>query len=302
MSLVGAAVTRIRGEHLYIAMFFPEIEIPKTQMVFYDGKEVVGRHDINARVRTVTAHKELEIAASADKFGSVIELDGSDVSFQFIEGPGTGSDKFGYLKSINFVGDDLFACGDLCQIYQRGPREWRQIAKEYLIDDKLSTGQALNSLDGFSSNEIYVVGDRGRILTYTKQGWKKIDSVTNASLEMIKCFKNDRAYAVGDNGIVLSGKGDQWTIHAVVTTSEEYKIKLWDIEFFQNCLYVISSSGLFCIRDDEVESIDIPLSEEEGGSNICLIVWKDSLWVIKANALISYDGNNWTIHRVDKLN
>jgi len=295
MSIISAEFTNIGGGLLYIAIIEKELDKNSTRMVFYNGKEIVGEHTINARIMDVGAASVEAKVASADKNGTIVITDGDFVKFEFIDGPGTGKDKFGYLSRIKFIDSELFVCGDLCQVYKRESAGWQAIDDDIRVMDKKAVGQAINDIDGFSQKEIYAVGDRGRIFCLVDDKWKIFDSITNVSLEKVMCSDDGFAYVVGGNGTLIRGRNNQWELWANLE-DEEGRDKLWSVNIYRDEIYCCTAFGLYKVVDKIFEKVHIPIKKE--GSYFDLICGMDCLWLLASNQLLSFDGLEWNSHTI----
>lgn len=295
MNIVGGQFTTLGNGLLYIAVIETKVNPNSTRMLFYNGEKVVGEHTVNTRIMSVDASlKEIKIA-SADKFGSVVISGGDSVEFEFIDGPGTGKGKFGYLTRLKFIGAELYACGDLCQVYKRSSRGWTAIDEAIRVHDKKSVGQALNDMDGFSPDEIYAVGDRGRIFCLGDGKWQIVDSLTNVSLEKVTCHEDGFVYIAGNNGTLIRGRKDQWELWASLE-DEGGSDRLWGLNFFQDELYCCTANTLYKIVDRNFKKVDIPIPQE--GSYFDIIRGMDCLWIFSVNQLLSFDGSEWKRHGI----
>lgn len=293
MSIISGKFTKIGGGLIYIAIIDKDQNKNVTRMVFYNGKKVIGEHTVNARIMDVSAALVEPKVASADKNGTIVITDGDSVNFEFIDGPGTGKGKYGYLSRVKYIDSELFACGDLCQVYKRESGVWKRIDDEIRIEDKMAVGQAINDLDGFSQQEIYAVGDRGRVFCLAGNNWKVFDSITNVSLEKIKCSNDGFAYVVGDKGTLLRGRNDKWELWATLE-DEGGNDRLWSVNIFQDEIYCCTAYDLYKVVDNTFIKIQIPIRRE--GSYLDLIRGMDSLWILASNQLLSFDGISWNSH------
>src|SRR5262249_53937895 len=112
---------------LYLGCGFSEIETDSSRMLLRRPNGQWGHHDVRTKV--------ISVDASASPFGffalgrdGVVSIGNeTGISFESIREAGTGRDKCGYVKRIKKIGDALYVCGDLHQVYFRGPKEWIRI-------------------------------------------------------------------------------------------------------------------------------------------------------------------------------
>jgi hypothetical protein len=214
------------------------------------------------------------------------------VQFDFIDDAGTGAGKYGYLTRIRYIGDDLYACGDLMQIYRRVPGgAWQTFDFGTRISDQRAVGVSLNDLDGRIGHDIYAVGDRGVILRFAGDRWEKRDSSTGANLERVLVDDSGVVWACGSERTVLRGRNNAWE---VVTRSEQPDETLWGLAKFGGNVYVCSSTALYRLEDGGLRPVIV-----SGfiGAPFRLAANHRFLWLLGFDDLMRFDGNTW--QRVD---
>jgi hypothetical protein len=146
----------------------------------------------------------------------------------------------------------------------------------------------LESIHGFSEDDLYAVGWEGQIWHYNGKKWRPVDSPTNVLLNSVVCAGDGYVYACGLAGILLRGKGTQWK----AIEQEDVELDLWDVEWFDGKLYVSTMQFLYTLEGDGLELVefddDIPktcyhLSTRDG-----------VLWSIGAKDVMEFDGKEWT--------
>ncbi len=75
------------------------------------------------------------------------------------------------------------------------------------------TGEALNSLDFVSSDNIWAVGDSGTIINYNGNDWDSISSSVGDNLQGIDVVSGSDIWAVGSSGKILHYNGSSWSEH-----------------------------------------------------------------------------------------
>ena len=126
--------------------------------------------------------------------------------------------------------DRVFAVGWMGVIATFDGTDW-QVVKGGDIDPDskafagTSTNLPLFGLWGRTADEVWAVGDNGRIVHFDGQSWKEQESGTEAHLRHVYGFNDGTLYAVGVHGTVLRGDGDGWEIQDVGTRTN--LVRLW---------------------------------------------------------------------------
>lgn len=284
----GAAVDQGEVE-LYLACSFTDINIGKSRMLLLrkDGKW--GHHDVSTYARSVDISNNPFGFFALGKDGVVSIGSLSQISFEFIDDAGTGAGKLGYVKRIKNIGENLYVCGDLHQVYQRKNGSWAHMDNDIIIKDPRAVGVSLNDIDGLSDNDIYTVGDRGVIYHFDGAGWEKLESPTNCNLERVLCSSSDEIYITGGLGTLLRGNKNGWK---VIHPDNPINDTIWGVAKFQNCIYLSTNLQLYKLNGDVLEAVDtgIPVS----GSYYRLTASKTKLWSIGVNDISAFDGSTWS--------
>lgn len=226
-------------------------------------------------------------------WGEVLFTDGQNVTEGSIA-PASGElpEDRGPMCGIGVIDNFLYAVGMGRQVYNHD-RKGQWLCLDHLIrpvlDDESIVG--LNSIDGFSSNELYTVGFNGEIWWREVDRWIQVDSPTNMPLSHVFCDGNDRAYICGRNGTLLAGRRDRWLFIAQDETDDD----LWSIARYQDHLYFLGTHGLYLLENDELTPV--PIAGETIGFCQHLLVGEGSLWLLGPKDLLSFDGSRW--ERID---
>jgi hypothetical protein len=81
----------------------------------------------------------------------------------------------------------------------------------------------IRSLWGFSSNDIYAVGEVGLILHYDGSTWTRMSSPTQMHLRGVWGTAGDNVYAVGDGCAILHFDGGSWSLEACPAPNAELR-------------------------------------------------------------------------------
>ena len=286
-SLVDITVVNDPQISLYLSTGRAGEAWTQSRMVLLDDDRVRGHHDINSRAISVHAHPENFELAVACLDGHIAVVDRSGVKFEKIDDAGTGSNKFGYLKRIRYVGDEIYVCGDLRQIYRRKQGSWSRFDHDTRMPDVRAVGACWNDIDGHPNHGIYVVGDRGLIMRLEPNAWVDCDSPTNRGLERVLVTNKGSVWASGQSGILLNGQGSSWRVVAQTESAEE---TLWGLAQFQEEIYTCSSQFLYKLENDKLTPVAVPELE---GSPHRLAATDRYLWLITEASLSRFDGQQW---------
>ena len=203
---------------------------------------------------------------------------------------GTGKGKYGYLTQIRLICDQLFVCGDLRQVYQRRQGSWVHIDDQILVRNPLAVGQCLNSIDGISPDDVYVVGDRGYICHYDGGVWTETGSPTNYNLERVLCVSQEEVYICGKNGLFLRGNRKGWEI---IDVPDGFDEDFWGLAAFRGRVFLSTAFRVMVWDGHRLDDVD--LGVEPTASLNRLRASDQALWVIGLNDLIRFDGEEWKL-------
>ena len=239
-AFVDLAAVPDAAVQLYVAKGRSEDSWVDTRMLILDAKAVIGYHDVKARIVAVDAAPGFSLVALSQD-GAVSTAMRQGIEFDFIDGPGTGAGKFGFVKSIRCVGDVSYVCGDMRQIYRKpAGGTWTRFDFGVREDNPQAIGCSLNHLAGRSADFLFAVGDRGAIYRLSGESWIACPSPTNVALECALVSAEGELRACGAAGTALRGDGQHWDVFDL-----EVPDTLWGIAKFCGALFVCSSQGLF---------------------------------------------------------
>jgi hypothetical protein len=156
---------------------------------------------------------------------------------------------------------------------------------------------AIRSIWGFSSTNIYAVGEAGAIFHYDGQSWQAVAVSPGYDLHDIWGSSPDDVYAVGVNGTVLHYDGSSWQYLSVVPTTKT----LWGVwGSGASDVFVVGSGGTIRHWDGSSwQTMDYPVSgtltavHGNSGSNI-YAVGKDDGYLNGKLLILKYDGSTWS--------
>lgn len=200
---------------------------------------------------------------------------------------GTGKKKRGVLKRIRLIGNHMYLCGAGGQVYRRnGYSSWTALDTPPLTSPAPSSG-ILADIGGFSETDIYALGEGGRIFHYDGSLWRDISPPTNLYLESLRCAADGKVYVCGQKGTLLAGDKDGW--HSLLEPNDIEDI--WDIQPFQNTLYVAADDRLMKLCEGELVAVETGLSPAPEAFRFS--VSNGVLWSIGESDIARFDGITW---------
>ncbi len=189
------------------------------------------------------------------------------------------------IRNARTIGGEVYACGAKRQVYRRvGEAQWRDISAPRA---QQSEALGFEAIDGFAHDDIYAVGWGGEIWHYDGRAWRSCASPTHVILTSVCCAGDGVVYAAGQGGVLLRGRGEAW--EKIVWGDEV--IDLWDLCWFEDKLYVASSTALFTLDQDRLAPVD--LSTVAPVSCFSLSTAQGVLWSVGKETVISFDGTRW---------
>lgn len=191
--------------------------------------------------------------------------------------------RHGELLCINVIEDSLYACGQSAQIYVRGAERWEQFdqgMREMAVP-------GFESIDGSGHDDIYAVGEKGVIAYFDGTDWTYLDSPTNRPLSSVCCVSRDEVYLCGNNGLIFKGNRNGWQ----PVGSDDMYFKFWDMELFENKLYLAHAKGIVVYDGENLQEIDFGLE----GHIAChkLHAADGVLWSFGIDDLLVFNGSHW---------
>jgi photosystem II stability/assembly factor-like uncharacterized protein len=214
-------------------------------------------------------------------------ISGGGDFFEQITDAGTGKGKYGYVTQIREIASDVYVCGDQGQVYKRSAGGWAHIDVGLLHKERRRHDISHNSIDGTAPDNIYVVGDYGRIFYYDAHKWQDISYETNLSLQRVKCVGSEEIFVCGEHGLLLQGNRNGWK----VIGDPELDATIWDLEMFNNKLYLAVEDKLMAYDGIKISEVDTKLTPPIDAYH--LSSRNGVLWSIGENDLAFFDGKKW---------
>jgi hypothetical protein len=186
------------------------------------------------------------------------------------------------LRSLSLIAAQVFGVGmNGLIIRRRSDGLWERTAGP----DFDRSG--LEAADGFSLDEIYVVGWDGTVVWL--QGNRLVDcsAPTSVILTDIACADDGFAYACGQEGVLLRGRRDRWEVICAGATDEN----LWGIADYRGKIYVATILSLYTVEDAGLAPVDF--GEDPPTSCYKLFVGHGFLWSIGREDILRFDGSVW---------
>jgi hypothetical protein len=192
-------------------------------------------------------------------------------------------DKTGPFRNVCVIDGTAYAVGMDRILYTRvSSEEWLP------FDTGLPAGGDLEFLDGFSKKDMYAVGWKGEIWHYDGRKWKLVGNPTNMILTSVVCAGDGNVYCVGQKGIVIRGRDTKWEVLEHQTTEGD----LWDVEWFNDTVWVSSMQLVYTLKGDELAPVDF--GKDEPDTTYHLSTAGGVLWSIGQKDIMAFDGKKWT--------
>jgi hypothetical protein len=208
-----------------------------------------------------------------------------------------GPAKIGNARELRNVSETGFVVGMGRFAYKStSPGKWTR------IDDGLRAKSSeddvgLNSIHGFSPDDLYAVGFKGEIWHRAKTTWSKISSPTNVALNKVLCAPDGKVYACGMAGMLVSGRNKSWAEIEHGATQDTF----WGMCWFKDHLYLSTPNAIFRLEGTELVKLAItPKGKKKikivPGLSFLLLDANDTvMWSVgPKQAMFTDDGETWT--------
>jgi len=259
---------------------------PHTRVYTFDGG-TLGAHDLEwVGASASVCHKPAERLLTLGEAGFIHAIGGGQAaeepSIKRCHGP---------MREIRGIAKGrAYAVGTARQAYRRdGVGIWSRIDQTAQTPVADIADHSFESIDGFSEEDIYVVGWEGEVWRFNGSTFRQIESPTNLALYKVRCGQDGFVYACGQVGTLLRGQGDQWSSIDHGATEED----LWGLEWFNGHLYVASTHLLYRLEGDTLTEVD--WGEEPPPATCYHLSAADGImWSIGAKDVMQFDGSAWT--------
>jgi hypothetical protein len=195
----------------------------------------------------------------------------------------------GFFMDLRYIGTHLYACGGQNMVQKQIGKQWRRMDQGIFSPIGNTVDRSLQSIDGFSDDDIYAVGSGGSIYHWDGGGWTKLDSPTNYPLYCVLCATDGHIYAGGSGGILLRGDKDgTWQDLSDPAVTQE---TLRDMTEFQGRIYVTGMETLVSTDGGTVEKVSVPVKGKKAYYAIDSVA--DALWCVGNDSVLQFDGKKW---------
>ncbi|KAB8198840.1 hypothetical protein FKV24_000050 [Lysobacter maris] len=149
--------------------------------------------------------------------------------------------------------------------------------------------RSFESVDGYSSREIYTVGWEGEIWRFDGSQWQPARSLTDLALHKVVCAPDGTVYAAGSEGVVIAGRGNQWRLVEHGVTEED----IWGLAWFGGALYLSTMQMLYRLDRERLVAVDFGDCDMPSTCHH-LSAADGVLWSIGAQDVMQFDGSEWS--------
>ncbi|MFC3148297.1 hypothetical protein [Piscinibacterium candidicorallinum] len=190
--------------------------------------------------------------------------------------------RIGPLSKVRATPAGTVVCGWGAQVYRLQGTQYSA------LHDGLDAGIDWLDIDGDASGRLYAVGLAGRMGCWSGGRWALEGLPTNVNLHAVRCLPNGEVLAAGREGTLLRGQHGHWS---VIDTGLDGNF--WAIEAFAERAYLsYANSQLFCLEGDTLSEVKLDQLGDVFTNR--LAAGHGSLWSIGSNALLRFDGAQWT--------
>ncbi len=230
-------------------------------------------------------------------------------SIETIEGAGlrsTSQPIYGYVKAIREIDGSLYVCGSGGQVYKRIENSWHHIADTLKVPatapqsdaatiDKDFGKHEFSDLDGYSADDIYVVGSDGDVFHFDGRSWDRCETPTDEILTAVSCGVDGEVWVCGFNGTLLRGNFANGFREC---SRYDDNMIFSSVAMFNESAYMASSEGLFFFNNEtqKIAKVTTNLRPEIVDSNVVFSA-DGVLWSVGYKDIAYFDGKTWT--RVD---
>jgi hypothetical protein len=265
-------------------------DTPHSRLVEWDGGEWNEGGTTTWPTASMTVCRvPIEQMVAISPLGHVRLLGSGDSHVEQIGSGEESPQRRGPLRRVRAVAGVAYAVGMKRQVYRReGDRRWVCIDQQMRPPKGRIVG--LESIDGFSAEELYAAGWDGEIWHYDGDRWRQVDSPTNVVVTDL-CAGGETMYACGQIGTLLRGRRDAWE----VVRHDAVEENIWSLAWFQGKLYVATFGAVYVLENDSL--VPVTFGPDSPATFYHLSSADGVLWSIGRKDVMAFDGNAWT--RID---
>jgi hypothetical protein len=197
--------------------------------------------------------------------------------------PPSKETRIGGFRAVSDIGGQAYAVGLRGMVYRLDAAKlWTR------IDDGLANTFEGQAIHGFEATDVYAAGRDGQLWHFDGVKWLQRELPTNVNLTSVKCAGDGKVYVAGHGGMLISGRDDQWEVVAEEAIEED----IWDLEWFDNRLYISTMRAVYQLNKDGPERVDFGADAPK--SCYQLSAAKDVMWSNGEFDIMSFDGMKWS--------
>lgn len=191
------------------------------------------------------------------------------------------SKKRGPLRAVRAIEGVPYAVGMGGIVFRQDqPNQWVR------ADDGIPKNQNLESIAGFSNDDMYAVGRKGIIWHFNKGAWHRVDSPTSVILTSVCCAGDGNVYACGLDGTLVSGRRGAWHI----IKQEDVVDDFWDIAWFKDKLYISTMTNVYELNGNKLKD---SFGKDSPKTAYHLSCADGVLWSIGEKDIMESNGKRW---------
>ena len=209
-----------------------------------------------------------------------------------------GCDYAAVYNNVKTIGNSMYAIGDPRKLFKRlGVDDWIELSKDIPLPKVYANGEwedeffGWNDADGFTEQDMYLVGGDGEVWHYDGSNFSQCDFPSNELLANVCCAGDGNVYVGGNLGRLWKGKGDKWEL----VSKREFSIDWKDIVWFDNRLFLGSDYGLWEFKDGEVITAEVPAQVRSCSGALSICPESKLLLTAGKNGASMYDGKEWKV-------
>lgn len=200
--------------------------------------------------------------------------------------------EVGYLEGLRLIGNNLYACGSQGQVYCLKGSEWISLDNNLFLPFSGKVERCLLSIDGFSEQDIFTVGEGGAVWHCDGKNWSQLDSPTNLSINCVLCSSSGFVYLCGDNGLLFrSTKDGQWKELPSIELTQQ---SLFDMTEFHGDIFITAGDKLLMTDGEVVNEVKVPTDDAPHFFSIDSA--SNCLWCVGNETVYQFDGKMWHKH------
>lgn len=165
----------------------------------------------------------------------------------------------GGLLRVKTIAGYLYACGGNRSFGRReGQGTWQWYSERFpqpeQDDNGLPAPAGFRDADGYSPNDVYLVGGEGDVWHFDGDSARRLDFPSNIHLFSVCCGNDGKVYVGGSQGRLFAGRGDDWR----EIKTEPQGLPLMQIAWHDDCLWATNDAGLWSLRGGKLDAADIP--------------------------------------------